>query len=397
MNTFTNGVILWSPTTGAYPLNKQTWERYSTANLAPIIGLPTSNETATPVAGVTRQNFQRGTIWRSNTGAWEVYGGISFTYTMLGEERSVLGAPTSGETSGFLPRTRMNTFTNGAILWSPTTGAYPVQGDMWKTYSSNTALRTSVGLPVEFSKGAGVTGVAMQKFQNGILYWSAPTGTHALTGRVLDAYLYVGGPKSSLGIPTSSVYPVADGSAADFQKGKIIHNTKNNTFTVVDNVNINQQTPSPTPVTSQSGLKHPRTGQPFPQLVLRWEATVLKVMSDLKVDKKYLPGVLAQIQQESSGIPDVVNNWDSNWEKGYASFGLLQTIAPTYQKYAPPGKSGTITYKDVKGKPQQYIPEMIDPYNNIYAGINYALNRYGISKLEDWNRGDNRAYSKLPE
>lgn len=127
--------------------------------------------------------------------------------------------------------------------------------------------------------------------------------------------------------------------------------------------------------------------------VEQWRSVVEQVLEDLNVDAKYVEGVLKQMQQESGGNPEAVNDYDSNWQQGIASFGLLQTIAPTYQAYAPPGQKGKIETKVVKGKAQKYVPEMVVPYNNIYAGVNYAISRYGMGKLDAWNKGQNQAYS----
>ena len=45
--------------------------------------------------------------------------------------------------------------------------------------------------------------------------------------------------------------------------------------------------------------------------VTRWGELVLGVMAELKIDFAYFPGIMAQIQQESSGNPNAVNAWDS--------------------------------------------------------------------------------------
>ena len=125
-------------------------------------------------------------------------------------------------------------------------------------------------------------------------------------------------------------------------------------------------------------LKHPRTGNAFPSSVLRWANLVRAVMQEHGVADKYLTGILAQIQQESSGDPDAVNNWDSNAKKGTPSKGLLQVILPTYQSYAKKGYTAS-KYQTV-------------PYTNIWAALNYVKGRYGMSKFASWNSGYNQGY-----
>ncbi len=97
---------------------------------------------------------------------------------------------------------------------------------------------------------------------------------------------------------------------------------------------------------------------------------MLGVMAELNIDPYYFPGIMAQIQQESAGYSDAVNGWDSNWRIGYASYGLLQTIAPTYRTYAKPGYAGTLTYKTVNGRRQQFQEPVADvPLHEPLRGI----------------------------
>lgn len=124
-------------------------------------------------------------------------------------------------------------------------------------------------------------------------------------------------------------------------------------------------------------LVHPR-GVAFNPKVLRWANLASLVMKEHKIPKRYLAGILAQIQQESGGNPNAINLWDSNAKRGTPSMGLLQIIAPTYRYYA---KSG---YKSVK---YQAVP-----YTNLWASLNYAKNRYGMQKFKLWTLGQNQGY-----
>jgi hypothetical protein len=66
------------------------------------------------------------------------------------------------------------------------------------------------------------------------------------------------------------------------------------------------------------------------------------------------------IEHESSGNPEAVNNWDSNAARGTPSMGLMQTIEPTFDRWHLPGHG-----------------EILDPVDNIIAGVRYAVARYG--------------------
>lgn len=70
--------------------------------------------------------------------------------------------------------------------------------------------------------------------------------------------------------------------------------------------------------------------------------------------------LLMQMQTESGGNPNAINNWDINAKRGTPSKGLMQVIDPTFQAYKMPG------YNNIW-----------DPLSNILASIRYTLSRYG--------------------
>lgn len=71
--------------------------------------------------------------------------------------------------------------------------------------------------------------------------------------------------------------------------------------------------------------------------------------------------LLYQMQTESGGNPNAINNWDINAQNGTPSKGLMQVIDPTFKAYAYPG----------------YDTNIWDPLSNILAAIRYTLSRYG--------------------
>lgn len=95
--------------------------------------------------------------------------------------------------------------------------------------------------------------------------------------------------------------------------------------------------------------------------VLRWSSTVLQALTQLRQPHSLLSKVLRRMDQESGGNPNAVNNWDINARRGTPSKGLMQVIQPTFDRWAGPYKNYPIMH----------------PLANIYAGLNYALNRYG--------------------
>lgn len=101
--------------------------------------------------------------------------------------------------------------------------------------------------------------------------------------------------------------------------------------------------------------------------VQRWRPLVVQALHMLGQPDSWTDTVLRRMNQESGGNPNAINNWDSNAAMGQPSQGLMQTIPGTFAAYAGP----------FAGKP------ITDPLANIYAGLNYALHRYGsLSALD---------------
>lgn len=74
-----------------------------------------------------------------------------------------------------------------------------------------------------------------------------------------------------------------------------------------------------------------------------------------------LERLLYQMQTESGGNPNAINNWDINAINGTPSKGLMQVIDPTFRAYAMPG----------------YDKNIYDPLSNMLASIRYAVSTYG--------------------
>lgn len=91
-----------------------------------------------------------------------------------------------------------------------------------------------------------------------------------------------------------------------------------------------------------------------------WIKESLAVMAEHGIPGSY-DSIHRNILRESSGNPQIVNNWDSNAVAGTPSKGLLQVIQPTFDAYHVPGTS----------------LDILDPVANITAACNYAAATYG--------------------
>ncbi|MFB7027183.1 MULTISPECIES: transglycosylase SLT domain-containing protein [unclassified Streptomyces] len=99
----------------------------------------------------------------------------------------------------------------------------------------------------------------------------------------------------------------------------------------------------------------------------KWRLVAAQALQMLGLPGSALGTVLYRIGMESGGDPNIVNKWDSNWQAGHPSVGLMQVIGPTFDAYAGMFRNTG---------PKLYGTS-VNPLANIYAGLNYARNRYG--------------------
>jgi len=168
---------------------------------------------------------------------------IQEKYASLGGASSFLGKSTSGEMSTPTGGGLYETFQGGAI-YSSSTGVYVLnaatQAEVAATvgetdfYGSN--VQTLLGLPTSDSTPVpGVPNATFTNFQGGTIYYSPSTGAHLVYGSINAQYNAIGGPASSLGLPTSEEGPTTTGRQSYFQNGKILWSPGGGT-TVVNNV-----------------------------------------------------------------------------------------------------------------------------------------------------------------
>lgn len=113
-------------------------------------------------------------------------------------------------------------------------------------------------------------------------------------------------------------------------------------------------------------LSPPGGGEDGPQGtgVSRWRESVVRALeaNGIEANSFRVSKILATIQRESGGNPNVQNNWDSNARAGIPSIGLMQTIQPTFDAYKHAGHNN-----------------IRNGYDNLLAAINYIKHRYGTT------------------
>jgi uncharacterized protein with LGFP repeats len=201
--TFQGGTIYWSaaPGVGAHAVYGAIGAKYAQMGGPAAYGLPIRDEGTVPnTHGVRFVNFQNGgsIYWSDATktsGAHAVYGAINAEYLNTANEtdafgrdvQALLGAPVSDEVNVFgVPGAREVTFNNGAIYWSPSTGAHVIYGAIFDYYAytlvgptTTVAVRgsrVSLGLPTS-DEVTDSFGDRVVHFQSGAeIHWSPQRG-----------------------------------------------------------------------------------------------------------------------------------------------------------------------------------------------------------------------------
>ncbi|MFV9458052.1 YiiX/YebB-like N1pC/P60 family cysteine hydrolase [Rhodococcus sp. NM-2] len=186
--------------------------------------LPTSPELVNPDGFGRRSVFQNGPIyWSAAGGAHPVVNHFFAAWARKGYEGGYIGYPTTDEIVNPDGIGRRQHFTGAVIYWK-LNEAYSIGGairDKWDTVGSerNDSL---LGYPI--SDEIVVSGGGrMNRFERGVLYWSAATGAHPVTGPILDKWTAAGYETGTYGFPTGD-QTSTDGNVTveqQFQRGKI--------------------------------------------------------------------------------------------------------------------------------------------------------------------------------
>jgi stage II sporulation protein D len=198
---YAGGSIYASPGTGAHDVRGAIRGKWAALGWETGMGFPTSGDSRTPNGAGFYTHFQGGSIyWSPSTGAQAVRGAIQQKWAALGWETG-LGFPTTSDARTPNGVGYYTHFQGGSIYWSPTTGAQAVRGairQQWAAlgWENGLGFPTTSDTPLPGGRGW------FTKFQGGSIYWSAPTGAHAVRGGILDTWAAQGWENGPLGMPT---------------------------------------------------------------------------------------------------------------------------------------------------------------------------------------------------
>ncbi|MGB3199680.1 MAG: hypothetical protein WBA99_02190 [Nodosilinea sp.] len=177
------------------------------SSAAGFLGSPTTAVTICPDGVGYFRHFQGGSIyWHPNAGAHEVHGLIRQRWAEMGWETSFLGYPKTDETVGGDPQSagRFNHFQGGSIYWHPSAGTFEVHGAIRAKYLALGAESSVLGYPSTDETSTPDRRGRFNHFQAGSIYWTADTGAYEVHGLIRQLWAAQGWERNpKLGYPIS--------------------------------------------------------------------------------------------------------------------------------------------------------------------------------------------------
>lgn len=166
-----------------------------------------------PVKGAPVRNADGSLSYASPDGPTVVSGAIATFYADRGGDTGFLGAPLSAAfeiRSSVGDEALVQRFENGLVYWSAGTGAHEVHGAIRSTYAGTSWERGVLGLPTT-DESMTPDGGRFNHFQGGSVYWTPATGAHVVRGAIRGAWAAAGWERSAVGYPTGEEFATRDG------------------------------------------------------------------------------------------------------------------------------------------------------------------------------------------
>ncbi|WP_368102993.1 GH25 family lysozyme, partial [Bifidobacterium bifidum] len=179
----------------SFPTNSRGWQYTSSGKVGGIRGNVDMNAFGNKEY-VDKNNS-------NNATSYEVKGDMGVEWRSIGAEKSVIGKPIANEVCDWT-QGRVNcyqNFENGAISWTPSTGAHYTTGTIRKEWARRNYEHGVLGYPIEDEKKLS-NDWKYQRFQNGDI-WSHGTKESRIVLYNLRDSFYKNGGYSSLGGPVA--------------------------------------------------------------------------------------------------------------------------------------------------------------------------------------------------
>ena len=214
---FAGGTVYWYESGSTVSSIQQV-----ASDLGNELGAPTDNITVQTSYGFMKSYANGVIVATSETDGSQsfVLDGSMFAYWQSqGGAAGYLGMPTGAKTAvsrgginGFSQR-----FQGGVVFSSAQTGTHSVHGDIRTSFERRGGLET-VGFPMSEETGTTRSGV-WQHFQNGSIYWRPNRGAFAVLNGFFDRYKSQGYENGPRGFPVSEEYNDRGHARQDFEHG----------------------------------------------------------------------------------------------------------------------------------------------------------------------------------
>ncbi|MFC0455367.1 PKD domain-containing protein [Arthrobacter liuii] len=194
------------------------------------LGAPVGDVAAIRDGGYYR-NYQSGAIISAPThNLFVSHGAIRSEWAALNFENGLMGYPTTDEVGGLVNGGVYQNYEGGAIIWTPATGPHESFGSIRSEWQALGFEGGVLAYPTSEVVTGLINGGSYQNYQGGAIVSSPASGTHESYGAIRTAWMSTGFERGALGYPTSEIYSVPNGTAQDFQGGRI--NDVNGTTTI---------------------------------------------------------------------------------------------------------------------------------------------------------------------
>lgn len=174
------------------------------AAIGDLLGAPTTGVFCGGLDGGCYQVFEDGAIvWSPATGAQVSKGAIRAKWAATGYEWGFLGYPTTDEVCGLVRGGCYQMFEGGGILWSPTAGAHVSKGAIRTKWGQTGYESGFLGYPTTDEICGLVNGGCYQMYEGGAILWSSASGAHWNKGAIRSNWAATGYERGVLGYPTS--------------------------------------------------------------------------------------------------------------------------------------------------------------------------------------------------
>ncbi|AOZ63656.1 lysin A [Rhodococcus phage Weasels2] len=203
---YENGMIYWTPATGAQAMSNEMVDKYATVGYEKsFLGYPINDVHDLPDKAGRAQAFQNGSIyWSEKTKAQIVNGVIGNKWAASGWEKGELGFPTTDEIK--LPDGVgiIQVFEKAHIYYTPASGAGIIKGLIWDEFTKQN-FEKGLGYPLTDEIATANNSGVFQKFDFAQVYYKwGDARAYSIFNDILDIYARFGYETGRLGYPTSN-------------------------------------------------------------------------------------------------------------------------------------------------------------------------------------------------